>query len=524
MRAVVTLRRAQLYGGACTASSGRYHIELTVNGTRIGDPDRELGQGDHQLGGDGWRHTFDDDGGSLEIRATVRDGDCRTDTVEQTWRAPYIRERAITGNGWLLLLHVQAPGRARQAPPQVSVPRSSSNAPHRATVVAPSPQIRFEIDPVIPFPVRSTSPQTPPTLERRELRAGGAGTSRLINPSVLVRSSDSAWTATISYTRIWAPGWSEADLGARIQWRARSLAGGASVEFAGGQRGLSVRVRGSAADGEVAIDAQMGGRVLATHRALVRRPVDLPIRFTHTEIPSSYHEARDYNGALMHVSNTYLAGSTTSAIAEANRRVAALGLRLAPTHDGRVGQNMRRLDEPGCFAQATLDEADLVPPYNRLGQIVHRSATEHVISFVFIPTLPEGSLGESVLLCLAASNQHDDGDPSSSLDAPEGGRQEIQAFTSHPRPEVLTGVSNTENLYGGALRHGMRGDTIAHETGHILGLKHRHPGDDGRPLRPENLMAPSGGLADFDILQARVVWASAVVRHWHRQQHGSDPP
>jgi hypothetical protein len=68
------------------------------------------------------------------------------------------------------------------------------------------------------------------------------------------------------------------------------------------------------------------------------------------------------------------------------------------------------------------------------------------------------------------------------------------------------------------------GDTLAHEVGHVVGMKHRDPALDGRPERPENLMSIGGGLGDFDILQARVAWQSALVRHWHRASYGGDPP
>lgn len=537
MRVTVSLRRAELRPGGCRAHSGRYHIDLSVNGASIGNRDHAFGDGEHQLGGSDWSHDFDDPA-RLSIRCRVRDGDCWSEEVEQTWQAPFPALRTIVGSGWLVELAVASARRARRASNRVSVPRSSSTARHRVTALAPSARIRFEIDPVIPMPQRLASRRPawthefPPTFERADLLAGGSGTSALVNPAVIARTTDASWTATISYTRVWAPGRSEAELNRNVRWRVRSLAGGAQASFIGGDRGMSVRVRGTDADGEVAIDAMLGTRVLATHRALVRQPVVLPIRFTDTEVPPNMATFQDPSGRTMMGISTRRPGHLTRAINLANRRLEALALRLAPEPNARVvGEHTQATDEAACFVRRAQNAEDIAPPESLLAEMVRRSAVPHVVSFVVASALPAGASGIAAIPCLANGNVTDSGTPSSSWDAPSGvppspaaTQQTIQPLTAH-LPQYHTRVAGSlDDIYGGLLAMLAGGDTLAHEVGHVLGMRHRDPQADGRPARPENLMMPGGGAGDFDILQARVAWSSALVRHWYQTQHGSAPP
>lgn len=553
MRLVVRAVRASFRPGGCRGHRGDYHAHVEVEGRPLLDESRSFPDGDHVLDE---TLELDDEGGALTVVARVRDGDAWRDESRRVHRPPYPRRLMVQRGSWVIELRLEAPTTVRRPPRRARVARSSPGHEQATRILAPPAALRVEVDPAIPIPERPglRRPQwalaTEPNIVRRDLLRTGIAPPR-VNPSVIARITDPGWAATISITQAWAPGWDEAELGSRIEWRARSLSGGASVRFVGAPRGLFVRVLGEAGDGDVAIDAFLRDRRVATHVALVRRPVTLPVRFTFyrppanrqaLSVPAQLPAGFPTYGGEAAIFDPYAPGRAANLVTGANPMLAPLGLRLVLDHDHEVTPEATaqgitpQHDEPGVFVRNDCPFELLQPRRDDLGSWITRNALPNVLHVVGVCALPGGANGITPLPCLAATETVEDAlEPSSSWVAPSGvppddpaRTQTIRPLHRHPYPEMLSGVTSSSDRVGlalSALGGVYGGGTLAHEVGHALGLNHRHPDVDGLPdLNETNLMAAGGGSGDLDRLQARVVWQSRVVRHHHRLVWGSDPP
>jgi len=552
MRLVVRAVRASFRPGGCRGHRGDYHAHVEVEGRVLVDEARSFPDGDHVLDE---TVEIEDEGGGLTVVARVRDGDVWRDEARRIHRPPYPRRLIIQRGSWVIELRLSAPTTVRRPPRRARVARSSPGYEYATRILAPPAALRVEIDPVIPVPDRPDlrRPQWTHATEPNIVRADLLGDRTLqprVNPSVIARTADPSWVATISYTKIWAPGWDEADLSSRIEWRARSISGGASLRFLGAPRGLFVRVLGEGGDGEVAIDALLRGEVVASHVALVRRPVTIPVRFTFyrppadrssLSVPSPLPPDFPTYGGEPEIHDPYAPGRAANLITDANTMLASLALRLVshpdpePTPEAAAQGIAWHPGEPGVFVRNDCPFELIQPRRDELGALVVRNAPPWVLHVVAFCVLPGNDIGVTPLPCLAATETVEDHlDPSSSWVAPSGvppdepaRERSILPVHRHPYPEMLSHVTSTADHVGLALSgFGVfGGGTLAHELGHALGLRHRHPDADGLPsLGETNLMAPGSSMGDLDRLQARVAWQSSIVRHHHRLVWGDDPP
>jgi len=547
MTLVVTAVRATFEPGACRAHRGAYRIALTVDGQGLGDASRVFADGVHRLEPDDWRHELPDDATRLRIQCHANDEDCWNETVTRVFSSPFPPRLTLGGANWSVRIETRGGRMARQPAGRPHVTRSTPSRSHTTTVLAPPARMRFELDPVIPFPVRSAERREAwthwlvPDYVRRDLIPDRYDQPQNVNPAVVVRSAAPGWVATVAFTRIWAPGYVASDLGGGVTWRPRSIAGDAQAEIVGRDRGLSVHVRATGtADGEAAVDAYMGGRRVATHRFLVRAPVSIPIRFTYYSVPERLrHLPRNQMTPNMQrrsppdvgytATEPFEPGRSQSLIGAANGYWRSIGVQLVPDPDPRHEQGFSPIvGEPASFRRQASSLDEVFVEDRLLGELVRRNGLDDVVHVAMVCEARAG-MGVTALPALASPAEvGDDGSPSSSWVEPSGvppetsaTRQVIQRFDRHPYPAYLEACGGSvARRYGcvfGRPFSGRSGKTLAHELGHVFGLCHRGLAFDGLPDATENLMADGGGKGDLDILQARVVWDSGLVRAWYRR-------
>jgi len=302
----------------------------------------------------------------------------------------------------------------------------------------------------------------------------------------------------------------------RLRWSKRSLADGGDVEFVGGDKGLIIYVRG-VHEGEVLLECRMEGVVLATYRALVRQIRDIPCRFTILNGPVGAQPMSTHQDVENHRK-------------VANILLRQLGLQLVLDTDPTANDGAVVSTIPGIFrinnvgAGVTRNVTGNQPPCTSLNY------RPNVLNFAYIHSDYSGPgwigygmatdmSGNSLPLPASDPRVEDNGTPSTSWRRPSGippdtgpNPVKMRVFrnashrSGHPQLfsiYITNGLGNPTTPRGKTLY----GTCVAHETGHILTLRHRvGAGHDGL-LHPANTNLMNGTVTtitqDLDIIQAR---------------------
>jgi len=306
-----------------------------------------------------------------------------------------------------------------------------------------------------------------------------------------------------------------ADDDERLQWSWTSLSGGARIAFVSGDKGLKIFLNGLS-EGEVLLECSMEGVVLAQYRALVRPMHDITCRFNILNGPL---------GAIPRSTPAHVEGH----MKVANIFLRQAGVQLALDTDATTTDGAVASDIPGIFrisvgAGTTFGIA--VADFPRCCRLNYRAG---VMNFAYIHSDAGGFLGMAtdIPANTNAPSITDNGTPSTSWKQPSGIRPDRAATakrmnmfarkqrTAHPQLFAMY-VTDGNGSPGSARDALTYAGTIAHELGHVLGLRHRvGPGHDGL-LFPwdQNLMHnnnPSTLAQDIDIIQSKAILGSPAV-------------
>lgn len=343
------------------------------------------------------------------------------------------------------------------------------------------------------------------------------------NPSVIpmlsAADANDRTAACIEWTYYRPQALDFTDNDTRLRWSSRTLAGGGSVAFVGGNQGLIVYVRGTH-EGEVLLECSMEGIVLASYRALVRNLRNIPFRCNILNGPVGSRPRSTPQNVQNH-------------IAIANIILRQVGLQLTPDTNNTVTHGAVAVAGfPGIFRISTTPgrTVNVSGNYPLCSRLNYRA---NVLNIAYIHSDNGGFLGMATDFSgnsLPGTRVEDSGTPSTSWISPngippEGAAQTVRmrVFRGNQRragdPQLFglyvtsTGNGSPTSEIGSLTYAG----TIAHELGHILTLRHRiGAGSDGlnRP-NGTNLMHhnnPSTRAQDIDIIQARAVLGCPLVQ------------
>jgi|HubBroStandDraft_1064217.scaffolds.fasta_scaffold01905_4 hypothetical protein len=562
---------------------GQWYFTATVDGAAVGDPSQEFDAMERQsieLPDDSWSTTVDVSakraGDKIEIRFSAREDDSFSSgdlgQVSATLKYPFKQELDLTLTG--------GPGKSRYelnlvveiaeekatigpaGPRDVYVNRQAGGTATFTTLAGAKPPIpRVEICPVVPLPARGSMPKRP---KFRVGLAHGKKTPQaapvpltatlnlnaLPNPAVIpiLSSSDPCMAqkaARVAVTYI-EPG--NLDTG-YFTWHVKS----GPAAFWGGTDGQTeVLVYGTgtgAADAEAIIELRWNGAtgtLLSTFRAWVGKIKQIPYRALIVDPSKAAMQVRSRPADVL------------NHVAMANILLWHAGLNLVPDVDATAWDSATSSGN-GIFV-ITLSAKhngwtigvndDLTPVATRL------NFNPGVMHFCYIKSTKDAGTAGSATdrPQLSGANETLSGTPSPSWVYPSGVPPDSAAKTvvmksmpkSTARPKAkgdntyLTArglpADAMNKLFGLLMPDYTRpsdpdwGQTMAHETGHVLGLAHRGnggqsgaaggPSDDGIDDRAgngypwlENVMCYGYARSqDLDIIQAKVIRRHPVLR------------
>jgi len=430
------------------------------------------------------------------------------------------------------------------APNEVFACRENAGSTNCSTVSGTNIVARMEIHPVFPVPSDAPVPAgaTPIFPPRPAFPAGtspakynpkNAGTTVnpgdpiniIPNPPVIpiltAAEANLNTAARIEYTYYHPDSLAFTDDDSRLEWSA-SPTGGGAVRFLGSPRGLKVMVYGTTA-GAVRLDVRFRGALFATYRAIVMPLKRIPCRFNILNGPTGPPASRPRSTPA----------NIQDHLAIANRFLRQLGLELVLDTNTTVKDGAVATAIPGIFRiSVPAGRTRNIPPGSppiatrlnyRLGVMnfayVHSGISAGGGTLLGRATdIPANGAGLSI---------QDSGTPSTSWILPTGVAPDAAAVTQtmnlfpaklrpgHPQLFAMF-VTDANGDPGNVAFQREYANTIVHEFGHNLGLRHRvGAGHDGLLHPPgENLMHGTnpGTLAqDFDIIQARAVHLSPIV-------------
>lgn len=521
---------------------GEWSFRATVAGTAVGDPATRFPVPDPRatipLPAADW--TLDCDVAALdrvEIRlagsAHRAGGDVDLGDVTWTLRFPFSqREQVLTNRHFAATVRVELEvdgAFGTHTTSMVFACREVAGRPICTTVSGRRFTPRIEFCDVLPAPADSAMPPRPtqPSGTPSGLRIRGG--RRVIsptdpinfirNPSVIpmldaaAANDQNAACIECTYYRPRTMNLLPDD--ERLEWRVRSLAGGGDAAFVGDPRGTQILVYG-VHEGEVLLECRMAGVLVSTYRALVLPVRDIPCRFNILNGPagSQPRSGPDQIQDQIRIANIFLRQAGVQLVLDTDVTVT----------DGAVATAVPGIFRISVTSGRTRNIA--VGGFPRATRFNHRPG---IMNFAYIHSDAGGYLGMATDIGgnVNGTTVQDNGTPSSSWKRPSGVHPDGAAVNRTMRLFAANHRSGDPQLFamyvtngnGNPANAGARltyAGTIAHELGHVLGLRHRvGPGHDGL-LHPwsENLMHsnnPSTLAQDLDILQARAIQGSPVV-------------
>lgn len=488
---------------------------------------------------------------SIEVRvvATALDADGRTDeaVARLVLVPPFVRETwtAMCSHFNAVIDIFPSATRFRPGQPEVAyVCRNGPDGELCTTVSGGRLRIHMEVDPVVPNPARPQLPRPTFTRQVRPIVNPAAGPTstysahgRSINPAVipLLDRPDRHRCARIEFTRLWLTGPLRQLRPDAIEWRAQPLEGG-SVRFLDSPRGLRVLAYG-VEEGEVRLEAVMGGQVLAQYRALVMRPIKVPIRV-------NILTGRDLSGVAEQMFPHFYRdvaprtppSDVVRAVALANALFRQMGIELVFDRDGATSHTAEPVDGfDGIFRVHSLASHTVRVDAREATSSASLNVKRRVLNIQWISAFTGSTTGVAAFIPSPAQEVVEDrGTPSASWVVESGAASSPLRMNLVPREGphedlwvCLVAESDDvgAQLQASLVRFDLNeiGTTMAHEIGHVLGLRHRHTrGDDDGVAFPrmENVMCYGDWRLrrDFDILQAKAVWQSPIVTYWRGRQ------
>ncbi len=531
-------KRRKLFG------TGVYCFNASVDGQAVGDDTtfNAKRRSYISLPKAEWSTVIDVEGKTdVRVRFQAKDLDPTVQgdvgTITHVLRAPWSQNTYRQSTERFLLswtVELEVDGEFGKHPPTTLFACRSRTGHVQCTTVSGSAfGARFEIHPVRPTPTTGLPPRPgalalspPPKLNTGNVELDTKDPINVIpNPPVIPILSKNAATkktaARIEMTYI-RPGNLPKDTLDRIEWRVVA-SGAADARILAPARGTKVFVRG-VVEGEVTLEARLDDAVVATYRALVK-----PIK----EIPCRVHLL----SATGKVPSTRVS-DVADHLALANRLLRQLGLALKLDDTTTVTlptgvTNLGATGVDGVF-QLTVpaNQTDVLAASHPAPSAINYRANVLNIAYVYRSYYMANGRANEILgfatdrRC-AAGPTTDSGSPSTSWINPTGidpDAEETEQSMTHMTTGQRTGMADLyamliTNTHGkGSKLSAQReyANTIVHELGHILGLRHRvGAGDDGLLYPPnENVMHGTnpGTLAqDFDIIQAKAVHGSPLV-------------
>lgn len=563
----VTFKQVFVKDSADWFGSGEFYFDAKVDGQKVGDRQIfDARQGKWiSLPADKWSQEVDVTGKTaVDVIFNGKDEDLFFDedlgTIKYTLRPPWQQNTHTHHTEYFDLewsVELQVHGAYGMHPPnEVFACRALPGNADCTTVSGVPIVARVEVHPVRPVPNRVPPRGLVAPLDAVENKAGVMAKPTdppniIPNPAVIPiltppgvspavgcpPVADASNAARIEVTFYRPSSLQLDDKPHELEWSARSLSGGAAVNFLGPAKGTKIMVYGTAT-GEIALDVRFRGMLMATYRALVMKVKSIPCRVNILNGPSASSQPRSRPEDVV------------DHLTIANRYLRQAGIELVLDANSHTSDGAQPTTIPGIFrihvpAGMTMgfnpDRANL--PATRLNY------RPNVMNFAYVHSDRDLDLG-------AASDY-----PNSKIPAAPGDRPTVTdsgtPSSSWIRPSGVLpdtpAVSVNMLLLGGKQRAGhpklfsmfvsdtcgdptvlasqqKYANTIAHELGHILNLGHRvegpHPTIPGQlvahgsffdglkhPPR-QNLMhwiASETEAQDLDILQALAIHQSPLV-------------
>ncbi len=428
----------------------------------------------------------------------------------------------------------------RHKPKSVFACRQNIGSATATSVSGGKTEFRIEFHPVRPSPTRLAElPKRPPRMNTSGKEVSNNGSINIKtnsppnimpNPPVIPILDSKLATkelkkkaAKIQFTWYYPKSMNFEKAGSDLTWEAQALSGSPTVKFVGKAEGLKIMCYGTGAnEGTVLLKLKYKDTEVAQYRALVRKPKQIKSRFTLLKVKNRKAD-----------SPTSKASDIKKHIAVTNALLWQVGLELALDTDTSVKDSAKRIAE-GVFEIEVPKGKTQVTSMAAGRDLVKLNYRAKVLNFVYIKSFVL-TIGTNKITALGAalaipdSNEathkmKDTGSPSSSWVSNSGVDYEVMGPPAPADPVEITMFpkqgTGPNDLWGMFITDANPSakefaNTIAHEMGHVLNLRHRvGAGDDGvgHP-KNENLMHgsnPATLAQDLDIVQAMAVIKSKL--------------
>lgn len=501
----------------------------------------------------------------VSVQVVVDEPGNTTDLGTVTHRVHYpFYPRQYVSSGANFRFRWTIDGPEREDPPAdgpAEVCREAVDGNLCSTIGSPDTRIRIEVHEVLPSRDATSVPPRPvfpPGTPQPRIDNRGAGrasilsgrTNTIWNPPVIPILASATEKSAANCAKFRVTWYRPRTLNLldtgddRLEWRTVPINGGAA-DFFGGVDGKKVYLHGRE-EGEIALELRYRGTLVATYRALVAPLVRIPCRITILNGQTG--------GANFTVSQTPT--QVRNHILAASRFWRQLGIELYMDSSRTIGFSPAHLPANtfvpamqggtrvrGVFT-ATVPDIETRGFLKGTTDTAAYNSRQWVANFVYVKQCnTPATLGRTEFLHeFASATISDSGTPSSSWNLPNGVPPSGDAGTVR-MTTFATGTSGARTLAGRPRTYGMFicdnhalgtdgnpdpfefAGTIAHEFGHVLGLRHRGSnagtavagGDNVVLPAEENLMHPNNSTTqaqDLDIVQARAARQCPLVRHY----------
>ena len=557
-RIKVIFRLVHVNHDADLVGNGEFYFIASVDGAPVGDRNRIFTAVEGRfitLPQPQWSHIVDVRN-KTEVRARFqgKEEDAVVDedlgTVEHVLRPPWRQIGFITRRTHYYILQISVELEVRgqfgqHAPLEVFACRQHAGSYQCSTVSGTPVRHRLEICPVMPVPsdaVLPPRPAFPPGTQGVQNVSGViflAETSpinTIPNPAVIPILEHPLATpqtaAQIQITYYYPDSLRFQDNDERLVWNYSPIAGNPQLGFValpGEQpgRGLTAWVYGVGnQEGEVLLEVRYQGALLATHRALVRRMRRVRCRFNILNATSGPSPRSTPQHALNHLR-----------VADIILRQMGLELELdpdlTPWDNAVISRESRGIFRirvsPGITRNV---DWSVNNGFIRATELNYNRNDPHVVNIAYIRSVRTIQGHHPIGLCTdlaangAGASISESGTPSTSWVRPSGvlpdgaaGTVTMTLFNPARQRNPNMVAFWIRNDFADPDDSDSYGRVIAHELGHVLGLRHRGQGVQGgqrieRHPPIENRMFGDDdtfGL-DLDMIQSKAVHRSPVVR------------